>query len=129
VNGRLVFATPSGVYHFNEANDKIVPDTLMGKEWSDGSKGVFNFARAAPREYLAICVQEAGMGRKASICRKQPEAPCYGCSFQTAHAQNDIQSYRDPDSVIWIGAGTNCTPSTKRFPSGIMHPSKPLYGT
>ncbi len=41
VGGRVLFATTKGLFCFKEKGNRFVPDPLLGKEFSDGSRNVF----------------------------------------------------------------------------------------
>ena len=127
VNGRLVFATPSGVYRYNSADDKIVPDTLMGREWSDGSKGVFNFVRIGPREYLAICVQGSQAWVEKLLFTGNSQKPrVIEAPFRPLTRRMMYNAYRDSDSVIWIGVGNELYTIDEKVPFRYDAPFKTL---
>lgn len=127
VNGRLVFATPSGVYRYNGVDDKIVPDTVMGREWSDGSKGVFNFSRIGPREYLAICVQGSQAWVEKLLFTGNNQKPrVIEAPFRPLTRRMMYSAYRDSDSVIWIGVGNELYTIDERVPFRYDAPFKTL---
>jgi signal transduction histidine kinase/DNA-binding NarL/FixJ family response regulator len=39
--GHIMFATEKGVYRFDEKKNVFIPDSIFGKEFADGSRGVF----------------------------------------------------------------------------------------
>lgn len=127
VNGRLVFATPSGVYRYNGVDDKIVPDTVMGREWSDGSKGVFNFSRIGPREYLAICVQGSQAWVEKLLFTGNNQKPrVIEAPFRPLTRRMMYSAYRDSDSIIWIGVGNELYTIDERVPFRYDAPFKTL---
>lgn len=106
VNGRLVFATPGGVYRYDEKADRIVPDTAMGSEWSDGSKGVFNFVRVSSSQYLTICVQGSqAWVEKLYFTGSNPHPRIVTSPFKPLTRRMIYSAFQDENGVVWIGVG------------------------
>ncbi len=68
IAGRILFATPEGLYRYNDGasagENRFVPDGLLGKKWSDGSQPIF---RISGNDEGRIWFHSAGRNYEAMV--------------------------------------------------------------
>lgn len=101
VNDQVLIATEIGVYTFDHKKQKLVPFKSFGKNFSDGSTGVYNITETRNGDVWVTTDRQTG------LLRKQSNGTFVYDSLALIRAPiSDVWDiYEDNDGIVWI-AGT-----------------------
>ncbi|MFN8208626.1 MAG: SpoIIE family protein phosphatase [Bacteroidales bacterium] len=102
---KLIFTTTDGLYNYNKANDKFVPDSSFGKRYADGSRGIFQLLNPSPGIYWFLCyrststtswIEKASRGKNGEwIYETQP--------FKRLPSSWSDVIYVEEQGLLWAG--------------------------
>lgn len=103
-NDRLVFATEEGIYRFDAAQQRFLPDVSFGDHLADGSRDVYGFATVGDRVLVAgVYTRTSPLGFVTMDSEQRPQwnpTPFRLLPNMEIEAES---LYADNADVVWIG--------------------------
>lgn len=99
LQNRIVFGSEKGIFRFDEAQNRLVPDETFPSEFSDGSRIAYNLTETRSGDVWVTTNHQTG------LLRKQQNGSFVYDSLPIIRAPiSDVFSiYEDPDGVMWFG--------------------------
>lgn len=103
-NHKVLFLTSAGIYHFNRSTDKFEPDTTFGKDFANGSKGVFKIRPASKYVFYATCYSGANSWiEKLVFDRNMKLSEVVSAPYKRLPRSWMEAVFADQDSITWFG--------------------------
>jgi signal transduction histidine kinase/DNA-binding response OmpR family regulator/ligand-binding sensor domain-containing protein len=97
--GHVVFATEKGLYRFDESNKMFIPDDTFGREFANGSRGVFHITEDKNKSVWI----NSGSQNYQAILEQEQTFVLYKIPFPTSRRDHLNSIYPDPHgNIAWF---------------------------
>ncbi len=110
--GKLLFGTNRGIFHFDEKQQKLVPETLFGQRFADQGHGARHLTIDLLGQIWLYDGERTGFLRKD----KNDQWQWNDLPLRRMEDQEVWCIYPSPDSLIWIGTTTTLYCYDPRIP-------------
>lgn len=99
LNGEVAFGTEAGIYRWDDATQRLRPDTRYGEKFANGHYSAYNLTETMAGDVWVTS------GFTTGILRKQPDDSYVYDSLPVIRApiSDYFSIYEDPDGIVWLG--------------------------